>query len=415
MWMSNGWTGGQYSLFRAIFGTYLFVHFVQLIPWGAGLFSDHSVLPQASASPLTYLFPNILALWDAPAFVTALLVIAIGLSVLFAIGYYDRAAAAGLCYLWACLFGRDPLISNPSLLYVSWLLLVHAIVPPAPYGSWAARGRPDPDGSWRMPQPIYPAAWVLMALGYTYSGCTKLVSPSWLDGTALARVLENPLARPGLLREALLTMPTGVLHFASWGALGLELAFAPLALIARLRPWLWGLTLAMQLSLVVVRDFANLNFGMVMLHLFTFDPAWVRPRKAAGTELLFYDGHCGLCHRAVRFVLAEDRAGDTFRFAPLESEAFRATVREPDRAALPDSLIVLTANSILLTRSAAVLHILRRLGGMWRLLAGVASVVPAVARDGLYDGIARIRHFLFRTPAQSCPLVPANLRGRFKA
>jgi predicted DCC family thiol-disulfide oxidoreductase YuxK len=162
-------------------------------------------------------------------------------------------------------------------------------------------------------------------------------------------------------------------------------------------------------------DFVDLSFGMVMLHLFTFDPAWIRPQKALGTEILFYDGHCGLCHRAVRFILAEDRTGDTFRFAPLESEAFRAAVREPDRAALPDSLLVLTTDGVLLTRSAAVLHILRRLGGVWRLLGSVISVVPTPLRDRVYDGIARIRHSLFRTPAQACPLVPADLRRRFQA
>src|SRR5207245_3602172 len=54
----NGWTGGQYSLFRAVFGLYLFVHFVELVPWGAELFSNRGVLPHAAASPLIHLFPN---------------------------------------------------------------------------------------------------------------------------------------------------------------------------------------------------------------------------------------------------------------------------------------------------------------------------------------------------------------------
>jgi predicted DCC family thiol-disulfide oxidoreductase YuxK len=265
-----------------------------------------------------------------------------------------------------------------------------------------------------MPQGIYLAAWVVMALGYSYSGYTKLVSPSWLDGTALAKVLENPLARPGWLRELLLSLPDGVLRLASWGALGLELAFAPLALISRLRPWLWGLMLIMHVSLVAVIDFADLSLGMVMLHLFTFDPAWIRPQRAAGAETLFYDGHCGLCHRAVRFVLAEDRAGDTFRFAPLESETFREVVSESERAALPDSLLVLTSEGMLLTQSTAVLHILRRLGGMWRLFATLSGMVPLVVRDRLYDGIARVRYRLFPAPAEACPLVPASLRQRFQ-
>ena len=409
----NGWTGGQYSLFRAVFGLYLFVHFVELVPRGAELFSNRGVLPHAAASPLIHLFPNVLALWDAPIFIECLLIIAAGLSFLFAAGQWDRVAALSLWYLWACLFGRDPLIANPALPYVGWLLLAHVFLPPAPYGSWAARGRPDPRGAWHMPQAIYLLAWLLMALGYTYSGCTKLVSPSWLDGTALARVLENPLARPGLLRDTLLVMPRGLLRVFTWGALGLELSFAPLALVRRLRRWVWSAMLAMHFGLFLLINFADLSAGMVILHLFTFDPAWVAPRKARGTELLFYDGHCGLCHRAVRFVLAEDRLGTAFRFSPLQSDLFQATVSEAERRALPDSLVVRTAEGALLSRSTAILYILSGLGGAWRVIAGGMSLVPAPVRDGLYDGVARIRYRLFARPEDACPIVPGELRARF--
>lgn len=413
MSMKNGWTGGQYSLFRVIFGAYLFIHFVHLIPWGAELFSNQGVLPQASLSPFVSLLPNMLAWWDAPTVVTALLVAASGLSILFAVGFYDRVAAVLLWYTWACLFGRNPLIANPGLPYIGWLLLAHACLPSAPYGSWGSRNRADPAGSWHMPQSIYVIAWMLMALGYSYSGYTKIVSPSWLDGTALARVLDNPLARPGLVREALLALPDGVLHLATWGALGLELAFAPLALVDRLRPWLWGLMLTLHLALMAVIDFADLSLGMVMLHLFTFDPGWIRPYKAMATERIFYDGHCGLCHRAVRFVLAEDRAGHAFRFAPLDSNAFRVAVHEDDRATLPDSIVLLTTDGALLSRSTAVLYILQHLGGVWRILGNIAGLIPLTVRDRVYDGIARIRHCLFHAPAQACPLAPAHLRKRF--
>src|ERR1700687_5562367 len=91
--VSNGWTGGQYSVFRALFGTYLCIHFVQLIPWGVEVFSNQGVLPEASASPILYLFPNVLALGDSPAIVTTLLVAGTVLSVLFAVGFHDRTAA----------------------------------------------------------------------------------------------------------------------------------------------------------------------------------------------------------------------------------------------------------------------------------------------------------------------------------
>ena len=285
--MNNGWTGGYYSFFRAIFGTYLLLHFMHLLPWTVEVFSSAGTLPDAQASPVIGLcpyFPNVLAYWDSPTGVKALLLLAAGLSVLFAVGCWDRVAALGLWYIWACLFGRNPLIGNPGLPYVGWLLLAHVFLPTAPYGSWAAWRRVDQGRDWRMPPAIFAVAWILMALGYSYSGYTKLASPSWLDGSAVAHVLENPLARPGAIRELLRSLPDRVLHVATWGVLGLELSFAPLALVRRLRPWLWLTMLLMHLGLIVVIDFADLSLGMVMLHLFTVDPGWLKAWRPEGSS-----------------------------------------------------------------------------------------------------------------------------------
>src|SRR5215471_19820094 len=104
MKVTNGWTRGQYSIFRVVFGLYLVQHFLALLPWGKELFSSAGVLPRASLSPLTHLFPNVLALADSPAFVAACLVAAAVLSVFFLIGKFDRVAAFLIWYLWACLY-----------------------------------------------------------------------------------------------------------------------------------------------------------------------------------------------------------------------------------------------------------------------------------------------------------------------
>src|SRR5438876_6217543 len=71
--MKNGWTGGQYSIFRILLGLYLLQHFLTLVPWGTEAFSNRGVLPVAAASPLIRLFPNVLAIWDQPGFLTFLL------------------------------------------------------------------------------------------------------------------------------------------------------------------------------------------------------------------------------------------------------------------------------------------------------------------------------------------------------
>jgi predicted DCC family thiol-disulfide oxidoreductase YuxK len=131
------------------------------------------------------------------------------------------------------------------------------------------------------------------------------------------------------------------------------------------------------------------------------------------TETLFYDGHCGLCHSAVKFVLKHDRTGTAFYFAPLQGRTFREKILEDRRAGLPDSIVVLTARGTLLTRSDAFLHICRRLGGGWRMLAAILSIVPRGLRDAVYNFIARIRYRIFGRRDELCPIVPTELRARF--
>jgi predicted DCC family thiol-disulfide oxidoreductase YuxK len=130
-------------------------------------------------------------------------------------------------------------------------------------------------------------------------------------------------------------------------------------------------------------------------------------------ELLFYDGGCGLCHRAVRFVIRADPDGDAFVFAPLGGETFERLLPAP-RPALPDSLIVRTHAGALLVRSAAVVHVLRRLGSPWTAVAAVVALVPRVLRDAGYDAVARLRRRLFARPAEACPRLPAPLRARLR-
>ena len=134
---------------------------------------------------------------------------------------------------------------------------------------------------------------------------------------------------------------------------------------------------------------------------------------AANPELLFYDGHCALCHGAVKFILKRDHAG-IFHFAPLQGETFQSRVPPEKRAGLPDSVAVLTTNGELLIRSNAFLYVFRKIGGGWRTLAGVLATIPRPVRDAVYNLIARIRYTVFGTRDDLCPIVPPDLRSRFE-
>jgi hypothetical protein len=129
MQMKNGWTLGQFLIFRVTFGLYLLYHFLGLLPWGPELFSSRGVLPQGTMSPLFHLFPNVFLLWDSPLFVQACLLAAGIFSLFLTIGKFDRVMAILIWYLWACFYGRNPLISNPSLPFIGWLLLAYALIP----------------------------------------------------------------------------------------------------------------------------------------------------------------------------------------------------------------------------------------------------------------------------------------------
>jgi predicted DCC family thiol-disulfide oxidoreductase YuxK len=128
--------------------------------------------------------------------------------------------------------------------------------------------------------------------------------------------------------------------------------------------------------------------------------------------LLFYDGHCGLCHRAVKFVLASDAKG-LFRFAPLQGETFGQKVPENVRETLPDSLVLLTPDGRLHVKSDGTVEMLKVLGGSWAFLGLLLKLVPRPLRDFGYDIVARVRHRLFARPSDACPVVPAELRSRF--
>ncbi|MGH7703230.1 MAG: thiol-disulfide oxidoreductase DCC family protein, partial [Gemmatimonadales bacterium] len=357
---NNGWTGGQYSLFRGVLGWSLLM----------------SVGPSLSAAD------------SAPGILLA--VAGLGLAALLLIGWGDRAAALALALLLAlpAFSGSGGPFDTPPRLALMIALLLHSPLPPAPYGSLAARGRADPGGGWRLPPWVHAAAWIALSALYGYLGYAAVQG----------------------IRAGNLTLGIDLPSLA----LVAELTFLPLALLRPARPPLWIVMLAVQLALVMTQSPAGPGWGILVLHLLAFDPAWVPPAPAPAKETLFYDGGCGLCHRFVRFLLAEDRDGAAFGFAPLESAAFRTAVPEPERGALPDSLVLRTADGALLTRSAAVRHIAQRLGGVWRVLAVLAGVVPAGIRDAGYDLVARIRKRLFAPPAAACPIVTPELRGRFE-
>ncbi|MBI5365176.1 MAG: DUF393 domain-containing protein [Planctomycetes bacterium] len=203
-----------------------------------------------------------------------------------------------------------------------------------------------------------------------------------------------------------------------WVATGFcNVLYLPLALWPRGWALAWWLLAFGLLFGVAVNPLQALPasgyLGQALLLALFFDPAWIPARGGDVIERLYYDGACGLCQRAVRFVLAEDPEGRRFRFAPLQGATFARAVDAATRATLPDSVVVVAADGRVLARSAAVVHVLQRLGGLWRVLGTLLALVPRPWRDHGYDALARTRKRLFAAPKELCPLGPKHVTDRF--
>ena len=345
------------SLWRAGFGAWLFVHFTREV-------------------------------WPAEGVLRPLGTLGMLAALCLALGWRDRLAAATLAVLW-CL---RPLPGDPWRIdwIVPALCLLQVCVPLAPYGALAVRGRTDPGGNWSLPGWI--ARWRFAAL------CACWVFVLFPGNGFLVDAQHAPTVED---------FPAALLFAAVAGG-GLSLL-----LRERLRGlvWLGFLVAAVCLQFETGKEGARVYLWLALAA--AFQPGWIAPLFATDRDWIFYDGTCALCHGFVRFVLAEDASGRSFRFAPLQGESLRALIPEAERAGLPDSIVVRTADGRTLLRSSAALHVLARLGGLWRVVAAFARLVPRPLRDLAYTLVASVRKCIFGSESNACPMLPRHLRARF--
>jgi predicted DCC family thiol-disulfide oxidoreductase YuxK len=131
------------------------------------------------------------------------------------------------------------------------------------------------------------------------------------------------------------------------------------------------------------------------------------------SNIVFFDGVCGLCNRTVDFLLREDRQ-PIFLYSPLQGETFQRIMLEYPETLNSDSIFVLKSEhgkNRLLKRSEAFLYILDKLP-RYRWLARIGYLVPAPILDAFYRLIATTRYQLWGK-RDLCRLPNAEERTRF--
>lgn len=400
----------QFGIFRILFGMYLIWHFAALIPYRVELFSDIGILGSEEANPFRGSWPNPLFLEGSHHWITALLITATLASLSFTLGFFRRSISVFLCITDSWLFTANPLITNPSLGYMGMLLLLCAVIPRGEAFSLSKRSE-----NWEMPYFVSFTAWFLLAAGYSFSGIIKLSSPSWKDGSALQHLLENPLARPGFMRDAMLSLPDGFLMTMTWGVLLLEVIFLGLVVFKKTRFLAWSLMLLMHIGIMAIVDFADLSVGMIMVHLFTFQRSWLPARRSVSQRdhLLFVDADCAFCQKSARIMDSVD-SQNVIQFSTLQGETAELIRDKPEEISVAVLIENPESKSQLKWQGAdAILRSLYLCGGALSLF-WILHHLPSSLKNNIYRLVAKYRHRI-RIPftSRQCNLLTPEQQTRY--
>jgi predicted DCC family thiol-disulfide oxidoreductase YuxK len=127
-------------------------------------------------------------------------------------------------------------------------------------------------------------------------------------------------------------------------------------------------------------------------------------------HILLFDGVCNLCNSIVQFTIKRDPK-EKFKFASLQSESGQALLK---KFGLPtddfDSFVFINEDKYFL-KSSAGLHVLKELGGVWKLFY-VFIIFPSPLRDFVYNIIAKTRYKIFGK-RDTCMIPTPRLKQRF--
>ena len=120
-------------------------------------------------------------------------------------------------------------------------------------------------------------------------------------------------------------------------------------------------------------------------------------------NVIYYDGECGLCHLAVRFILRVDSKGK-FYFSPLYN--FDNNLKNIDS-------IILKRGNRVFYEGQAIIMIFENIENNWNYLAKVLKLIPINVLDTAYRWVSRNRAKISVKKVSSCPMVPSYYQKRF--
>ncbi len=110
-------------------------------------------------------------------------------------------------------------------------------------------------------------------------------------------------------------------------------------------------------------------------------------------KVIYIDEVCRLCHWSVRLVIKHSKKG-IFSISSFQSKYAQEVLSNVKGMHIKHESLVYQHGLVVFTKSDAVLHILKDMGGKWKLLYAF-KFVPKSIRDWIYEFVARNRYSWF--------------------
>lgn len=128
------------------------------------------------------------------------------------------------------------------------------------------------------------------------------------------------------------------------------------------------------------------------------------------SDILFYDGECGLCSRIVQFILMNEKAKN-IKFCSLQSEKAHQILKQysVDLPINNFETIYFISSDKLYSKSTAVLKIVEFLKVRFLILK-LGWLLPQFVRDKIYNWISLNRH---KWKMNTCQMITEENKSRF--
>ncbi|SNV59927.1 thiol-disulfide oxidoreductase [Mammaliicoccus stepanovicii] len=115
----------------------------------------------------------------------------------------------------------------------------------------------------------------------------------------------------------------------------------------------------------------------------------VRKVTVIKMAIVYYDGDCGYCNRAVKWLINR-KISRTFQFAQLEGVYGMNLVEVMPQLKTIDSIVVVDKEDVFI-KSDAIIHLLSQFK-RYKWLAILLSIIPKFVRDVGYELFTKIRY-----------------------